>query len=31
MKIYKTLKVGNLMAVRAYIKGPEGEAPYASS
>ena len=26
MKIYKTLKVGNLMAVRAYVKGPEGEA-----
>lgn len=26
MKIYRTLKVGNLMAVRAYVKGPEGEA-----
>lgn len=26
MKIYKTLKIGNLMAVRAYVKGPEGEA-----
>ena len=26
MKAYKTLKAGNLMMLRAYIKGPEGKA-----
>ncbi len=26
MKVYKILKAGNLMMLRAYIKGPEGKA-----